>query len=171
MEHPMASPAHLRPDIAQMAESVPVRSGPSSVDMQAAAQRAVTAPYVEFDGSRWYLSHQPDMFDLADLGEAIDAADANPLAALGVINRCLREWLADYPALRARFRAVHGRRVDDAALTAWAELAQGIFEAVAARPTEAPASSSGGRASTSTSSKDDGPSPAPTGDWQTYVRE
>jgi hypothetical protein len=157
MEHPMASP-NMRPDLAAMASTLPTSAGPSSVDMQAAAIRANQKPYVEFDGARWYLAREPDLFDLAELGEAIDNADVNPLSALGTINRCLREWLADYPGLRTRFRAVH-TDAGEAAMEAWAGLAQGVFAAVAARPTGPPADSSAGPGSTSTSSKDALPSP------------
>lgn len=142
-----------RPDLAQMAASLPQRAGPSSVDMQAAAQRATEQPYVEYDGERWDLQRLPDMFDLGELGEAIDAADQNPIFALGAINRCLRQWLADYPGLRDRFRAAGGQ-MDD-----YVQLAQNIFVAVAARPTGAPGDSSPGREPTSTSSKADAPSP------------
>lgn len=148
----MASPQiHTRPDLAAMQATLPTKAGPNPVDMQAAAQ-AGQQPYVEFDGVRFYLARQVDLFDLAELGEAIDGADANPMPALGVMNRCYREWITDYPALRARFRARYPG-TDQAALEAWATLAQDIFAAVTARPTEAPASSSPGREPTSTSSK------------------
>lgn len=146
-----------RPDLAAMRDTIPTRSGTSPVDLQAAAQRVDAKPYVEFDGARWYLARSVDLFDLAELGEAIDAADSNPLSALGTINRCLREWLVDYPGLRARFRARHDG-AGEAAMEAWAGLAQGVFSAVVARPTGAPDGSWPGRTSTSTSSKDDGPS-------------
>jgi hypothetical protein len=153
-----------RPDIAQMRATMPQKTGPSSVDLQAAAQRAGARPYVEFDGAHWYLARPVDLFDLAELGEAIDSAETNPLGALGVINRCLREWVADYAGLRARFRAQHAD-AGDAAMEAYAALAQGVFAAVTARPTETPADSSAGRSSTWTSSRDAEPSPAATSSW------
>ena len=157
----MASPT-MRPDLAAMQDTLPRKTGPSAVDMQSAAQ-AGQQPYVDFDGARWYLTgRRIDLFDLAELGEAIDGADTNPLHALAVINRCLRDWLADYPGLRTRFRARHDG-VGEAAMEAWAALAQGIFAAVAARPTEAPEPSLAGREPTSTSSRDAAPSPVTTG--------
>lgn len=165
----MASP-HDRPDLAAMAATLPSRAGPTAVDLQAAAQRAGHRPYIEFDGARWYLARQVDLFDLAELGEAIDTAEANPLSALGTINRCLREWLADYPGLRGRFRTLHDG-AGEAAMEAWAGLAQGVFAAVAARPTDPPADSSAGLESTSTSSKADVPSQGQTPPWQTFARE
>jgi hypothetical protein len=150
----MASPQQ-RPDLAAMQATLPAPTGPTSVDMQAAAQRATEAPHVDYDGARWYLTHVPDMFDLGELGEAIDQSETNPIQALAAINRTLRTCLADYPGLRARFRAADGR-MDD-----YVRLATCLFEAAAARPTEAPAGSSDGRGPTSTSSKDDGGSPPP----------
>lgn len=149
----MASPQ--RPDLAAMQATLPAPAGPSSVDMQAAAQRAADRPYLEFDGARWYLTRVPDMFDLGELGEAIDGAEQNPVGSLGAINRILRSCLADYPGLRARFRRAGGG-MDD-----YVKLATGLFEAAAARPTGAPADSSGGRTSTSTSSRDEPGSPDP----------
>lgn len=154
----MASP-EMRPDLAAMRDTLPAWTGPNPVDTQAAAQ-AGQQPYVEFDGTRWYIARQVDLFDLAELGEAVDQADRNPMPALGVMNRCFREWIADYPSLRARFRKCHPG-TDQGALKAWATLAQDIFAAVTARPTEPPADSSAGHGSTSTSSRDDGPWPAP----------
>lgn len=144
-----------RPDLAAMQHTLPAPAAPSSVDMQAAAVRAAERPHVDYDGARWYLARVPDMFDLGELGEAIDAAEQNPVGSLGAINRCLRECIADYPGLRARFRATRGV-LDD-----YVKLAVGLFEAAVARPTEAPAGSSGGRTSTSTSSTDGGLSPEP----------
>lgn len=149
-----------RPDIEQMRSTLPTPDGPSSVQMQAAAQAgprddSIGIAYVEYDGDRWYLSRLPDMFDLGELGEAIDQAEQNPIAALGAINRCLREWLFDYPGLRARFRRAGGD-MDD-----YVRIATGLFEAVVARPTDPPADSSAGPTSTSTSSKDAAPSTEP----------
>lgn len=149
----MASPQ--RPDLIAMQATLPPAPGPSSVDMQAAAQRATAAPHLDYDGARWYLAHVPDMFDLGELGEAIDGAEQNPIGSLGAINRCLRSCLVDYPGLRSRFRAAGGGMGD------YVTLAVGLFEAVASRPTEAPAGSSGGRMSTSTSSRDAELSPDP----------
>lgn len=153
-----------RPDIAQMRATMPQKTGPTSVDLQAAAQRAGARPYVEFDSAHWYLARPVDLFDLAELGEAIDAAETNPLGALGAINRCLRDWLADYPGLRSRFRRLHPDAGEEA-MEAYGTLAQGVFAAVTARPTVAPADSSGGPSSTSTSSKDGGPSTAAPSPW------
>lgn len=150
----MASPQ--RPDLVAMQSTLPAaQAAPSSVDMQAAAQRAGTRPYLDYDGARWYLAQVPDMFDLGELGEAIDGAEQNPIGSLGAINRCLRSCLADYPGLRARFRTAGGG-MDD-----YVALAVGLFEAATARPTGAPADSSDGRTSTSTSSKGELGSPDP----------
>lgn len=147
----MASP--LRPDLAAMQHTIPAPAGPSAVDMQAAALAANAKPYLEYDGARWYLTTTPDMFELGELGEAIEAAETNPIGALAAINGCLRRWLADYPGLRARFRAAGGTMAD------YTRIAVGLFEATAARPTDRPADSSAGPESTSTSSKDAAPSP------------
>lgn len=148
-----------RPDLAAARATIPAPAGPSSVDMQAAAQRATEQPYLEYDGARWYLSHVPDMFDLGELGEAIDQAENNPIFALAAINRSLRACLADYPGLRARFRTTAGDQDD------YVRLATGLYEAAAARPTEAPANSSDGREPTSTSSKDAPPSQPAAWTW------
>jgi hypothetical protein len=147
----MASPQ--RPDLAVMQATLPTPSGPTSVDLQAAAQRAVDAPHLMFAGRRWTFVRTPDMFDLGELGEAIEGAEADPIGALGVISRCLRTWLADYPGLRAAFREQYPDGGGAAGMQAYARLAQDVFVAVTARPTEAPDDSSPGRSSTSTSSK------------------
>jgi hypothetical protein len=154
MEHPMASP-HQRPDLAEMAATLPTRAGPTAVDMQAAAVAAELAgqrPYITYDGARWYLDTVPDMFDLGELGEAIGESEANPIGAIAAINGCLRRWLADYPGLKARFRKAGGD------MDAYVQIAVGLFEAVAARPTAAPDLSSAGRGPTSTSSPAASPS-------------
>lgn len=153
-----------RPDLAAARATIPAPAGPSSVDMQAAAQRATEQPYVEFDGARWYMKRVPDMFDLGELGEAIEQAEQNPIYALAAINRCLRQWLADYPGIRARFRAKH-TETNDSAMDDYMRIATGLFEAVTARPTEAPAGSSDGREPTSTSSKDASPSQPAAWTW------
>jgi hypothetical protein len=142
--------AAQRPDLAAMQHAIPA-PGPNPVDIQAAAQRAADRPYLEFDGVRWYLARLPDMFDLGELGEAIDAAETNPVGALAAISRALRGCLADYPGLRERFRTAAGGQDD------YVRLATGLYEAATARPTEAPVGSSDGRGQTSTSSKDEPP--------------
>jgi hypothetical protein len=90
----------------------------------------------------------------------MDQAEQNPIAALGGINRFLRLWLADFDALRTAFRAKLAGQDMDAQMLAYGELAAALFESATARPTEAPAGTSDGRTPTSTSSKDDSPSPA-----------
>lgn len=161
-----------RPDLAAMQHTFPQSTGPTSVDLQAAAQRAVDQPHITYEGRRYNLVRQLDTFDLAELGEAIDRAAADPMGALGAINQCLREWLDDYPGLRAQFRTRHTGGVTDEAMEEYGRIAQDIFVASVARPTEAPAGSSGGRTSTLTSSKDDAPStapPVPAAVWPPYT--
>jgi len=147
-----------RPDIALMQDTIPRPDPRSATRLQAAAQQADAKPAVEFAGRRFELSSVPDVFDLAELGEAVSAAEMNPLASLGEVARMLKTYVADYPALRAAFRAAG--LVGDAQLEAFAGLGMGLFEAVAGRPTEPAAGSSDGRSSTSTTSRDGLSSPA-----------
>jgi hypothetical protein len=162
----MASPQ--RPDIAAMQHTIPTPDRPNPVDLQAAAQQAVDRPHVDVAGRRFYFTRQLDMFDLAALGEAIELADESPIQAIGGINRCLRQWVDDYPGLVAAFRTVHTSGVTDEAMAAYGQLATDVFVALTARPTEAPAGSSDGRSQTSTSSKDEQPNgtrPSAGGAW------
>jgi hypothetical protein len=172
-------PADLsqRPDIAAMQESIPRPDPRSATRLQAEAHRAAGAPYVNFGGTRWYISGQPDVFDMAELGESFAVLDdGNWMPAFGMSNRILRRYLADYQGFRAKFREVHATGMTEAAVQALADVAQEFMEAVTARPTGPPADSSAGPSSTSTTSRDGSPSPEPgtlpgSGGWDTYIRE
>jgi hypothetical protein len=152
----------MRPDIAAMQAGIPQPDPRSATRLQAAAQQADVEPSVEFAGRRFELSSVPDVFDLGDLGEAINAADTNPLGSLGEVNRILRTYVADYPGLRKAFRerGLSG----EAQVEAFAALGMGLFEALAGRPTEQPTDSSAGLSSTPTTSRDGSHSPA-AGPW------
>jgi hypothetical protein len=153
--------AGQRPDLAAMRAMVPPPDPRSSTALQAEAQRAAARPYVEFGGVRYFLSGVPDLFDLADVGEAMQSVeDGNDLPALGAINRLLRRHLADYRGFRSAFRAAHPQADDDAS-EALVGVVHQFMEAATARPTAPSGHSSPGRSSTSTTSRDTSPPPAP----------
>jgi len=170
-------PADLpaRPDITAMQATIPQPDPRSSTRLQAAAQMAAAEPYIEFGGSRFWISGRPDVFDMAEVGEAFTGLDDDAvLPALGAVNRLLRRYLKDYPGFRAKFRERH-TSMSDEAVEAMAQVAQQFMEAVTARPTEPPAGSSAGPSSTSTTSRDGllspGPSPSTGGnDWEALTR-
>lgn len=134
---------------------------PSDAALQAAAQRATEAPHIVYGGRRYYFSRQLDMFDLAELGEAVEMSETQPMSAIGMINRLLRGWVTEYPQLVAEFRRNH-KGVDDAAMGAFGQLASDVFVALTARPTQSPTDCSDGREQTSASSKGDFVSPVST---------
>lgn len=148
-----------RPDIAAMQASIPRPDPRSSTRLQAAAQTAAAEPFIEFGGSRFYVSGRPDVFDMAEVGEAFQALeDENALPALGAVNRLLRRFLRDYPGFRAKFREHHSSMSEEA-VTAMGRVAQQFMEAVTGNPTDVPGSSSAGPSSTSTTSKGNSLSP------------
>jgi hypothetical protein len=171
-------PADLpeRPDIAAMQATIPQPDPRSSTRLQAAAQMAVAQPYVEVGGSRFFISGEPDIFDLAEVGETINRAEEGDiLPALGAANKILRRHLKDYPEFRAKFRETHGSSGTEANVGALSAVLEQFMEAVTARPTEPPAGSSAGPSSTSTTSRDASPSQArsdSTGgnDWEALTR-
>lgn len=170
------TPVDLRPDLAAMRAMVPEPDPRSSTALQAEAQRAAARPYVGFGGIRYYLSGVPDLFDLADVGEAMQSVeDGNDLPALGAINRLLRRYLADYRGFRTAFRAAHPQADDDAS-EALVGVVRQFMEAATARPTEPSGGSSPGQSSTSTTSRDTSPPPAPSlstgpSGWDPSTRE
>lgn len=169
-------PADLtqRPDIAAMQETIPRPDPRSATRLQAEAQRVAGQPYVTFGGTRWYISGQPDVFDLAEVGETINRAEeGDVLPALGASNKILRRHLKDYIGFREKFRASFPT-MSEQAMEALSGVLQQFMEAVSGNPTGEPAGSSDGRSSTSTTSKAGSPSPAagtsPAGDdWATYT--
>jgi len=171
-------PADLpeRPDIAAMQATIPTPDPRSSTRLQAAAQAAVGQPYVEVGGSRFFISGEPDLFDLAEVGETINRAEEGDLLpALGAANKILRRYLKDYPAFREVFRRAHPGGVTKDAVEALSRVLEQFMEAVTARPTEPPAGSSVGPSSTSTTSRDASPWPGPSpstggNDWEALTR-
>jgi hypothetical protein len=165
-----------RPDLAAMREMLPKPDPRSSVMLQAEAQRAAAQPYVEFNGTRYFLSGSPDLFDLAEVGEAMSELEGgNDLIALGAANRLLRRHLKDYRGFRAAFRERYPEASEEAS-EALVGVIRRFMEAATARPTGSSGDSSPGRSSTSTTSRGISPAPVPSpstdpSGWEASTRE